>query len=318
MKTATSLRRILLTLSAGAAGAVFAFAPPATAATVSSFQVSPPTSNYASDPGGTTKGTIKVTNLTDAPIAIRVTKENFVAKGEEGQIELVNDANPLYSLAPWFNVSLPEFNIPAKKTQEVGYTVGIPVNAEPGGRYGAIVFSTVPPKLPAGQSGAAVQQRIASIVFQRINGAANEELKVESFATGNSNYEKGPVKFITRLKNTGNVHEKATGKIVIKNILGMKVDEIKLAEHFVIPGAIRKLQNDWPEGKKKPFMFGYYTADLDATYAGGKSLKASTSFTVIPWKTVALALIILLILVIFFWRTRKRWRRAFRILSGKE
>jgi hypothetical protein len=65
-------------------------------------------------------------------------------------------------------------------------------------------------------------------------------------------------------------------------------------------------------------MIGRYTATLSATYGGGKTLTATTAFTVIPWKQIAIALIILIILIVFFWRGRKRFGRAFRILAGRE
>jgi hypothetical protein len=319
MKTATHhLRRTIIIILTGAAGAVFGLSGTSTAATSQSFQISPPTANYSANPGETVNGKIKVTNLTGDPLALRVGKQNFVAKGEEGEIELVDNANPLYSLAPWFTFDTTTMEVPGRSTKELNYRIAVPTDAQPGGRYGSITFNSIPPRLAPGQSGAAVQQTIAGIAFLRINGAAKEEVSVASFGAAKSFYEKGPVEIITRVKNTGNVHEKATGKLIIKNIFGFKVDEIKLDEHFVIPGAIRKLENTWPEGKKKPFMFGPYTAQLDAVYAGGKPLTATASFTVLPWKQVALALIILIILLIILWRGRKRIRRAGRILTGRE
>jgi len=261
-------------------------------------------------------------------MTINVGKENFVAKGEEGEIELVDNADPLYSLAPWFVLDATQLDLPALGTKELHYTIAVPTDAEPGGRYGSITFSSIPPKLPSGQSGAAVQQTIAGIAFLRINGPANEQLQVASFQTGRidskqnwtpqSFFEVGPVDFLTRVKNTGTVHEKATGTISIRNMFGFTVAKIPLDEHFVIPGAIRRLHNTWPTGKQKPFMIGRYTATLNATYGGGKTLTASTSFTVIPWKPISIGLIILILIIIFFWRTRKRWGRAFRILAGRE
>ncbi len=327
-KTASTLRRLYLSLIACGAGAVFALAGTAHAASTSSFQISPPTANYSGDKGSTQHGTIKVTNLTTAPLSVKTGKENFVAKGEEGEIELVDNADPIYSLAPWFTLDATQLDIPALGTKELHYTVAIPTNAEPGGRYGSIVFSTIPPKLPSGQSGAAVQQTIAGIAFLRINGPANEQLNVDSFNAGNYQgkeqflnqtfFEYGPVGFLTRLKNTGTVHEKATGTIEIKNIFGLKVASIPLDEHFVIPGAIRRLHNTWGKGANNPVMFGPYTATMHAKYAGGKTLSATTSFTVIPWKIVILVLVVLLLLIIFFWRGRQRLARAFRILAGRE
>lgn len=318
MKTATYLRRILATLAIGGAGAAFAFTGTATAATAQSFQISPPTANYAADPGGQQRGTIKVTNLTASPLAVKVTKQNFVAKGEEGEIELVDDANPLYSLAPWFNFDATQLDIPPLATKTLTYTIGIPMNAEPGGRYGSVVFNTIPPKLPSGQSGAAVQQQIAGIVFQRINGEAREQLEVISFAPERSFAEFGPVDLLARVKNTGTVHEKAIGTITINNMLGMKVDSIVLDEHFIIPDAVRRLKNTWPAKGKHPILIGRYTAEINATYGGDKKLTASTTFTIFPWRIVLMILVALIILFIVFWRGRARLARAGRILAGRE
>ncbi len=326
--TATLLRNALTSLSLGAAVAVLGVSAPALAASTESFQISPPTANYPANPGDLVHNTIKVTNLTDEPISLTVDKQNFAAKGEEGEVELIDNADPLYSLAPWFNVLQPNVDVPARATKVVPYDIAIPMNAEPGGRYGSIVFHTIPPKLPSGQSGASVQQSIAALIFVRINGAANEQLNLVNFETGaqpknglfqtKTFFEYGPVDFLTRLKNTGTVHEKATGTITIKNMLGFKVATVPLDEHFVIPGAIRRLHNVWPAGVKQPFLIGRYTATLDAKYGGGKTLAASTTFTVLPWKLLGVVLVALVLVVLFIWKGRKRFARAARILAGKE
>jgi hypothetical protein len=317
-KTASILRRLASTLVVAGMGAGLLGSAVAGAATRQSFQISPPTANYAGDAGAAITGKVKVTNLTDSPITLKIGKENFVAKGEEGEIELVDSADPLYSLAPWFVVNTPELTVAARDTKEVSYSIAIPAAAEPGGRYGSIVFQSIPPKLPPGQSGASIQQNIAGIVFARINGAADEKLHVESFATDRSFYETGPVKLTTRLKNTGTVHEKATGTITIKNLFGWVVAKVPLDEHFVIPGSIRRLHNDWPTGSNQPFLIGRYTATLDAVYGGGQKLTASTTFTVIPWKLLAVAVLIILVAFTVFWRGRRRLGRAARILAGRD
>lgn len=316
--TATLARAIALTAVAAASLAVSVAPEIASAAATQSFQISPPTANFAADPGGKSQGVVKVTNLTDTPISLKVGKQNFVAKGEEGEIELVDNANPLYSLAPWFNISDATVDVPARATKEVHYTIDIPANAEPGGRYGSIIFSSAPPKLPSGVSGATVQQNIAAVVFQRINGQAVEKLDLKSFAPENNYSEAGPVKLMARVENTGTVHEKATGTIKIKNMLGFTVATLPLDEHFVIPGAIRRLHNEWPSGKNHPFMIGRYTAELSATYGSGQKLTGSTSFVVFPWKVVLGALVVLVLLIVIFWRGRKRLARAGRILAGRE
>jgi hypothetical protein len=316
--TAKLIKSIASAAMAALSLAVSVIALPATAASTQSFQISPPTANYAANPGGQSKGTIKVTNLTDTQISLKLNKQNFVAKGEEGEIELVDNGDPLYSLAPWFNLIEPNVDIPARATVEVHYLIDIPANAEPGGRYGTIIFSSAAPKLPQGVSGATVQQDIAGIVFQRINGAASEHLDVVTFSPENHSSEYGPVLLNTRLKNTGTVHEKATGTITIKNMFGFQVAKFPLEEHFVIPGSIRHLKNTWPSGKSSQWLFGSYTADLSATYASGLKLSASTSFIIFPWKIILAVIIAFIVLFVVFWRGRKRLARAGRILAGRE
>lgn len=316
--TATLARLVALTAVAAASLAVSVSPGIASAAAAQSFQISPPTANFAADAGGSSQGIVKVTNLTDTPISLKIGKQNFVAKGEEGEIELVDNANPLYSLAPWFVIDTPTIDVPARATKEVHYSIDLPANAEPGGRYGSIIFSSTPPKLPSGVSGASVQQNIAAVVFQRINGKAVEQLAVKSFSPDTNFSEYGPVKLTARVENTGTVHEKATGTIKIKNMLGFTVATIPLDEHFVIPGAIRRLHNDWPVAGKHPFMIGRYTAELSATYASGQKLAASTTFVVFPWRVALAVLIGLIVVFIVFWRGRKRLGRAMRILAGRE
>jgi hypothetical protein len=318
MKTAFLTRFLATSAIIGSLGAVFGLSGTAQAATAQSFQISPPTSNYAASPGSNVKGVIKVTNLTDTTLTLGVGKENFAAKGEEGEVELVDAADPLYSLSPWFVLGASSMEVPARATREVPYTIAVPAGAEPGGRYGSIIFSSAAPKLPSGVSGASVQQTLAALVFLRINGQAKENLDVASFASDKGFYEYGPVNLTARLKNTGTVHEKATGTITIYNMFGLKVDTIKLDEHFVIPGAVRRLHNEWASKGAHKFLLGTYHADLAAAYGDGRTISATTSFTIVPWRVLGFALLVIIFVFVVFWRGRKRLSKAVRILAGKE
>ncbi|GAC1603225.1 MAG: hypothetical protein NVS3B29_07520 [Candidatus Saccharimonadales bacterium] len=134
----------------------------------------------------------------------------------------------------------------------------------------------------------------------------------------NSFSEYGPVKLTARVENTGTVHEKAVGTIKIKNMLGMTVATLPLDEHFVIPGAIRRLHNAWPAGGQHLFLIGRYTAELSATYGSNQAINATTTFTVFPWKAALAVLVGLILVFIIFWRGRRRLSRALRILAGRD
>jgi len=320
IKTASPILRRALTILTGGGlalvGAVVLAATPspARAAQTQGFQISPPVTELALDPGTSTRGTMKVTNLTDTQMTLTLGKQNFVAKGEEGEVELVDLGDPLYSLAPWFTLARPTVEVPPKATKEIEYILSVPADAEPGGRYGSIIFDTIPPKLPTGQSGAAVKQRLAGLIFLRIGGEANEQLAIDSFKTSKTFYEYGPVLFQTRIKNSGNVHEKPTGQIVVKNMFGFTTATIKVDEKNVIPGAVRRLDTQL----KRHLLLGRYTASLTLRNGAKQTLTADTTFTVVPYKLLAGLVIAALIFLLFFWKARKRLRRALRILAGRE
>ena len=313
--TATRYLRTLLAMALiVVTGAVVGVSRPAAAAENLSYQISPPVSNIAVDPGNGTKGTIKVTNLTGTQISLQVGKANFVAKGEEGQVELVDAGDPAYSLAPYFIIDQAVIDVPPRTTRDVTYSINVPKDAEPGGRYGSITFNTIPAKLPNGQSGASVKQELAALIFLRINGATNEQLSIESFTAGNNFYEYGPIDFTVRVKNSGSVHERPAGTIVVKDMFGLTAGKFTLDEKNVIPGAIRKFDAAF----KKKLLFGHYVATLTLQNGTVQTLTAKTSFTVIPYRLLGIIVLFLAIFFIIFWKGRYRIARAVRILSGKE
>ncbi len=285
---------------------------PTQAASSLGFAISPPTIELSAEPGQSVRGSVKIINLTDLPIILNVDRKSFIAKGEEGQVDLVDD-NPLYTLAPWFRTSQ-SVEVPARGTKAVDFTIDVPTKAEPGGRFGSLVFNTSGSKLPSGQSGAAVKQELAALIFLRIAGNANELLKIESFKANKNFYEYGPVDFEARIRNSGNAHAKPTGKVVIKNMFGFKVASVDIEPKNVIPEAVRKVTANW--GSK--LLIGRYTADLELKNDDKQLLTASTTFLVIPYKLMILVLAILIVLYFLLWRRRKRFVKAFKVLSGKD
>src|SRR5476651_777356 len=132
IKTAPTPRILIaLALIIGLTGAVFAWPVVAVAAnsTALGYQISPPVTTLALDPGTSSRQTIKVTNLTDQQLTLQLDKRNFVAKGEEGEVELVDNASPLYSLAPYFTLSQPAVTVPPRGTSQVQYVLSIPKDA---------------------------------------------------------------------------------------------------------------------------------------------------------------------------------------------
>jgi len=185
----------------------------------------------------------------------------------------------------------------------------------PSQHFGSLIFRTIPEENLAG-SGASVAQEIGSLILLRIAGATTEDAKVESFETSKSFYEFGPVTFESRVKNLGNVHIKPSGNVTITNIVGQKVATVPLVTKNVLPGAIRKIEGTWDT----KWRMGQYTATAVMIYGPNNTQLANvTTFIVFPYRLALVVLVVFSILFTFVYRSRRRLKMAWKILtSGKE
>jgi hypothetical protein len=259
-------------------------------------------------PGKNSGGTITVDNLTSQPFQIAVDLRNFTAQGEEGSVSLTKE-DTTYSLAKWIKVTPSAVTIKAHESQSFNFTIEVPKNAEPGGHFGSIVFTTVPTKDLNG-SGAVLSREVASLILFKIPGATKEQASLESFTTDKSFYEFGPVTFAARVKNEGSVHIAPIGSIVVKGWFGQKFI-VPLETLNVLPNAVRKI----PATLNNGLLFGNFTATLISTYGTkGQQLYATTHFNAFPVRYGIVALVILLFIIF----GRKRIIKSIRILvTGK-
>lgn len=272
--------------------------------------VTPTTIELDGNPGEPLQGSFKVVSGSDVPLLVRVIPKNFTASGEEGAVDLTED-DTSYSLAKWIVTEPSTVEIPARGSQIFEYVINVPDNAEPGGHFGSIIVQTEPVRID--EAGPAVSQEIGPLVLVKIAGDSFEEASIVEFTTADSFLEKGPVTFVTRVQNNGNVHFKPQGRIEIKNMFGSVVTTLDLEEKNVLPDAIRKLTNDWnPDG----FALGRYTADLTLTYGIDNTIvTASTSFTIFPYKTVVPIAIVVIVLIIPAIKNRRRIKKALVVLK---
>ncbi len=279
---------------------------------VVTLSVSPPVFELTANPGDELKNVIRVSNPHEEPVKVSVDTRNFVAVGEGGSVGLTEEKTP-YSLASWISVSPTEVEIPGESSRYFNIKTEIPLNAEPGGHFGSVVFKTGGGTVA--ETGAAVTQELGSLFLLRVSGKVNEDGRVESFSTEKQFWEYGPVRFDLRVKNNGNVHIKPQGKIVIKDMLGREVTEVEVDPQNVLPDAVRKFSPTW----EKEILFGKYTATASLVYGSNSDvLSASTSFYAFPYKVGGAVLVGLLIVGVLLYRGRKRITLALKILLGRK
>lgn len=256
-------------------------------------EVSPPSQEVTVNPGETKTITAKLRNPSNTSLPITVKVEDFLAKGDEGQVELT--ANSPYSVISWTKISPQKFELAPGESQEVTATITVPQDAA-GGRFGSFVFA-VQPDTPEGTA-ASVAQQIASLFLLKVSGPVDEKLTVKSFSAPQFS-EFGPVPFDVKIANEGNVHAKTYGLINVRDMFGNKVADVVVKGTNVFPQAERNVKAQLD----KQFLFGNYTATALLYYGEqNDSLTATTTFFVFPVRIAAIILGILLIL--FFMRKR--------------
>lgn len=272
-----------------------------------SVTIVPPSVEFDGDPGGITEGTLKVVNNSQEPLTFSAKVRDFVVEDTLGTPRFLADdtLSQKHSAAAWIAVSPDTFTIQPGKTQQLSYYLQVPADARPGGHYAGVVYEPIG-AIGVQGTGTGVEARLGSLFYVTVSGDILENATVKKFAPENVWNEYGPITINSQIQNFSDIHIRPTGTIVIKNLIGQTIQSVPLEERNIYPEAVRDLTNT--VGEK--FMFGPYTAELRATYGtnNSKTLFASVTFFIIPWKIVVLVLLAIVVVALFviFWRRRKR------------
>ncbi len=271
--------------------------PPTGASTGSpgqGLEISPPVIELSADPGQTVTASIRVRNVTQGELIAKGKADDFGASTDEtGQPRLLLDetGETRFSLKYWVQ-GVPDLRLAPQELKTNVVKIVVPANAEPGGHFGVIRFTAVPPDLNG--TGVALSASVGALVLLKVSGTITEKVSLAEFSAlqgGKKSgfFEHGPIDFLVRVRNEGSVHEKAQGSISVTNWQGKQIASIPVNAKGgnVLPDSIRRFEQSLSEKQ----LFGHYSAKLALNYGGGKLLSASLGFWVIPWKLILLVLL---------------------------
>ena len=289
-------------------GALATFARPAAALTIV-----PPSLEFPADPGQKITTKVKLFNEESTPIAVFSSTANFTAKDEQGDPDFTFQDTPT-DLASWIQVGAGPFTLASGDRVEIPVTIQVPTNAEPGGHYASLFFGTDPSLKPENGGQVSIRSLIGTLVILRVSGQVTEQASLKTFAVNGktTTFSHGPVNFDVRVQNSGNVHVRPSGSLLIKNMWGRTVATVPLnsTEGAVLPNSIRKFSVTWGEAAASKgffgqvaaewhhFNLGMYSAELDGAYGSTKkSLSGSVTFLMFPWHLLLIEAIVVLILL---------------------
>jgi hypothetical protein len=257
-------------------------------------QVMPLRAYPTQNPGTVTTGSLTITNYTTSPQQILLSTETFHTTGEDYRYAFGSS-----DAAKWVQFEESTIQLAPKEAKVAKYSIVAPGDAAPGGKYLALITTIAP---EAGSQKITEIRRIASLVYLQINGQVT---RISSLISFDAPRLAAKPNFIgnVRVNNGGNTHFQSRVAFYVNRWpLPGKGTYVTQLEGFVLPGTVRQLSTII----HIPRSPGVYR--VTAEYAppqGGVNRISNTVFYIPMWFVISIVLflVVLIILIIRFWRS---------------
>lgn len=289
-----------------------------------------PTFEQDVDPGVPSKTEIKLYNETQDTLSLYPEVVSFTANGETGQPTFDFEA-PLEGVATWFDLPEGPITLEGGERMVVPITITPPIDAEPGGHYATVFFSTTSPDL-SDPGSLALSTKLGSLFLLRVFGDVTEEGSIVEFGLDNNKttLNRLPANIFTRFENSGNIHLRPEGTITIKNLMGAETAKLDFnaKKGATLPDSIRKYDTVWEKGQvkevsgnfwskfwtefaneKNNFALGRYKANISITAGTLVQDDAELIFWVWPWRIMFVSLLVLALIILLLILMIKRYNK---------
>ncbi|MFH0804730.1 MAG: hypothetical protein V1916_00880 [Patescibacteria group bacterium] len=291
----------------------------------------PPSLELGLTPGQPLKTMVKLFNESLSQVTLYTEARNFTAKGDTGQPNFDFVGTEQIGLSSWVQMEKGPIVLEAGQRYEVPVTITPPANADPGGHYAAIFFSTSPPE----EGQVRVASKVGTLILASVEGLVAERGSIAEFtATGAKQwYSRLPVELSVHFRNEGNVHLKPGGTVTVKNIFGRTSAtlEFNASKGATLRETTRRYGLLWERGavdatsgnawsdfwreygnERRNFAIGKYTLTLNLVAGTDSSVQdtAALSVWVFPWHICLIWLVAAALavwLVMFLVKRYNRW-----------
>jgi len=279
-------------------------------------QISPTLIEINAEAGGEYKISINVTNVTVADLFYSSSVDDFNSNDETGSPHIISDEElpTTASIKTWVS-SITDFTLASHDSKDISAQITVPTDAEPGGHYGVIRFSGSTPSVDTTGVGLSASAGVLILIRVGSEDQIVEQADLASFYTEQNDkqswfFENGPITFVTRVQNSGNVHVKPSGSIEVRDMFGGLTASLDIntqdPKSNVLPDSVRRFESEL----SNKWMFGQYTATLTLGYGTkGQAITNTIKFWVIPYKIILVGLFILFTLGFIFKRLIRVYNR---------
>ena len=259
---------------------VLAVAPVAAHAQVS-VEVSPLRVDLNAGTGGTPyTQAVTLTNRDKVAVRIRARVDDWYLS-KDGTPQFVPAEGTLpYSAAAWTRVNPSEQVAQAGETVTVRFTTTTPPGTTPGGYRTALMFDFEPASGDAAGRGRNVtfKGRIATVVYVTV-GSPKPAVEVVDVQQADPAAGRPP-SVVATLKNTGRIHVRIKGHMLIYNQAGAEVRRIALPDVPLLPESERNLIVPLADSGQEPLAPGEYRVTFRIDVGLPEVLVGETTVTI--------------------------------------
>lgn len=291
MKLRVVLGSIVATFVVG----IFFMSPASATSGVRQLAITPLRSEYTIPAGTTQKGTITLKNTGAEALDVTLDAEAFKVVNQNYDYSF----QPNSTLGTWVGFSSDEFNLVPNTSKNIEYSLNVPIDAEPGGKYLSLFASSV----PSDDSSAIVPvERVGSLLYLTIPGGTTQTGKLLSLNSpsvifGNSSWN-------ATIQNSGTNHFRSTYSETLSDIFGHKLTTTT-DSRLILPQTIRLVSG----GISTPQWIGVYKVNYDFSLGDSPDTTQTKWLVNLPPLQLAALVVILLIIALLITKTLKKIMR---------
>ena len=280
---------------------------------------SPSSEKLQLQPGEKYEGEIVVWNLseetTNYQIFIRGFRQVENQPGTAIMLTETEEQKSLYSAASWISIDRSEILLVPNKNEKIFYEINVPTDVTKG-EYNAIVAFISDTQAKSLGTTAFTSLSTGTPMLIKVGEDFVENAELLKFSTDKNFYETPTVRFETRIKNLGDTHISPVGEIILTNIFKQEIGKIPFNSNgqSILRDNTGNYESIWDFGSfltnDRKIILGPIDARLIVTYRnfqpGFAPLVAETSFWIIPWKYIVLAILIILTTMILSKMRKKK------------
>lgn len=275
--------------------------------------ISPAIFEAVLEPGVAQAQVVKIGNITDFPLPIKVHARSFAPLDDARLADGVDTS--VFDASEWFSFDESEFILQPREQREVAVTVAPPTNAEPGGHYATVLFTPLIPDGALGANSTFLASEVGALAFMIVRGDIAESAKILPPSDPPTLLHFGPIETAFEVENSGSVHIMPSGAFRIKDMFGREVAYEQIRPRIVLPGTIQPFKLRWGSA----WMLNRYDITPEFNFGTPTQQLSADPITVwvVPWVPITIGFVLLFFLLWFWWRTHSRWAKAWRIIRGK-